>query len=80
MRGMIPEGEGVVYRAPGADFVAAVDGWLRDETERAKAAAAARRAVEERCQWERCAGALEAAIERMVAAGPRSVRRSRRAA
>ncbi len=68
MQGVIPEGEGVTYRAPGTPFVEAVEAWLADDADRWAAAHATRRAVEERCQWTACATAMEQVIERVVTA------------
>lgn len=67
MRAMVPEGEGITYRAPGTEFLAAVQEWLRDPVLRGTASARARAAVEARCQWNACAEAFEFAIERVVA-------------
>jgi glycosyltransferase involved in cell wall biosynthesis len=62
MRGLIPDGDGVVYRAPGTEFVNAVLQWLDDDTCRRAAGGRARAVMEERCRWESAVAGFEARI------------------
>lgn len=67
MQGLLAEGEGITYRAPGRRFVEAVLHWIDNESERVEAGRRARAAVERRCQWDVSIDAFERAIERAIA-------------
>ena len=59
MAGLIPEGEGIVYRAPGRQFLEAVEELL-DDLPRARArGAAARRTMELTCRWDHAVAGFE---------------------
>jgi glycosyltransferase involved in cell wall biosynthesis len=70
IQGMVPEGEGITYRAAGPDFADAVVAWLDDPEARRAAGRLARQAMESRCQWDAATSAFEQAIERVVAGRP----------
>lgn len=66
MQGMVPEGEGVTYRAPGQEFTDAVLAWIDDADAGAEAGRRARAAMESRCRWDEAVRAFERAIEAVV--------------
>ncbi len=66
MRGMIPEGDGVFYRAPGPAFVEEVLHLIDDDDERRAAGHRARLAMEQLCRWDQAVDRFEAAISGVV--------------
>ena len=69
IQGLIPDGSGASYRAPGADFIEGVTHLLDDEEARAASGRQARQTMEERCNWETAIEGFEAAILKAVAQG-----------
>ncbi len=67
LMGMLPEGDGIVYRQPGEPFVDAVLELVDDDDARRELAAAGRNAMERICRWESSIDRFEQAIERTIA-------------
>jgi glycosyltransferase involved in cell wall biosynthesis len=59
LAGFIPEGEGILYREPGKEFLAAVEELIDDRERAAEIGRAARRNMELTCQWEHAAAGFE---------------------
>lgn len=53
LQGMIPDGDGVIYRPPGAEFAGAVVDLLTDDERRLALGVRARAIVEQLCDWDR---------------------------
>jgi glycosyltransferase involved in cell wall biosynthesis len=59
MAGLIPEGEGILYRAPGKEFLAAVEELLDDRDRAAELGRSARTTMELTCRWDHAAAGFE---------------------
>jgi glycosyltransferase involved in cell wall biosynthesis len=68
MMGMVPDGEGVLYREPGAPFVEAVKQLLANMDLRTKASQLARARMESACNWGAALDRIEDAIGSAIAA------------
>lgn len=66
LRGMLSEGDGVLYRDAGDGFLQAVKELLKDDNRRTEVGAAGRRAMERLCQWSKCIEDFERAIVRAI--------------
>lgn len=66
MQGLLPEGDGITYAAPGEPFVSTVLRLVDDDDARRKLAERARTAMEARCQWTERAAAFEQVVQALV--------------
>lgn len=66
IQGLLPEGQGITYAAPGQQFVSAVLRLVDDDAARRELAARARPAMEVKCQWDERTASFEGAIQRMA--------------
>jgi glycosyltransferase involved in cell wall biosynthesis len=64
LAGLMPEGDGILYRAPGPEFLHAVEELLDDPPLAAEVGRSARRTMEDTCQWDLATTRFEAVLTR----------------
>ncbi len=66
LRGMLREGEGVLFRPPGSAFVKEIVSLVNNDRRRAALGIKGRRAMKLHCDWEHCVSEFEVAILKAV--------------